>query len=113
MTDACAIPSLTAGDDWVRPVRLSHVEDGVRSPYAILSGSQVAARLMTRGRDADLIAETVCSSDHPDADWPNGVVAVQFPRAQTVGLSQQRAELKITVDDGTLTSWWLALMVIG
>lgn len=104
---SCRHATIVPGDDWARPVTLYKSDDGgvTRTPHAVESGSVVVARLLRKDRTTELIGATVCPEAHADADWGNGVVVVQFSSAVTALLSKQIAVLKLSVSDGSTTSW--------
>ena len=81
--------------------------------FAVEPTATVTARLLDKSLASVLIGEVTCDDGHALADWPNGVVAVQFPSAATEGLATGFAVLHVSVDDSTRTSFTARVAVQG
>jgi hypothetical protein len=80
---------------------------------AIDEAATVSASVVTRQMDEVLISSTVCDNLATDADWPNGIVAVEFTTRQTDIDETGAAVLMIkVVQDGITTTYLGHLFII-
>lgn len=99
---------LYTGDDWSRVVSLF---EQTSTAAALEVTDTIKAAVVTRDRAVTLIDAVTLDPDHPDANWPSGVVVVSFSGAQTANAAaslkdgQLRAILEVQVDDGAKATW--------
>jgi hypothetical protein len=62
-----------------------------------LTGADIQAALVSMPRNVTLIQPVVCSSTAPGADWPEGLLTVEFPAAATAPLTSNDSSAVIEI----------------
>jgi hypothetical protein len=95
---------IITGDDTTLTLTLQNA-DGSAASLAGATSVQVA--LVKLDRTATLAGPYTAVSTHPDADWPNGLVAVDVPGTDTAALTVTRCEIEVqaVLADGAKRSW--------
>jgi hypothetical protein len=70
------------------------------SAYLDLTGATVKASLIDATKANELITDTVLLDSAENADWPNGLIAVDFTAAQTTALVPGKAFIEIAITLG-------------
>jgi ABC-type iron transport system FetAB permease component len=100
---------IVTGDDVALPVTLK--KDGVT--FAIASGANIQAALVSQDRSALLAGPVTCLNSAPGANWAQSLVVVQIPSAATGAvLAYGPALLEIQVNDGGKLTWFVSVEIV-
>jgi hypothetical protein len=98
------VTEIVTGDDTTLRLTLQAADGGIQ-PLSGATSVQVA--LVSLDRTATLAGPYTAVSTHPDADWTNGLVAVDVPGTDTAALAVTRCEIEVqaVLADGKKRSW--------
>lgn len=79
-----------------------------------LAGAEIKAAVVSMPRNITLIQPVVCSSTAPGADWPEGLLTVEFPASATapVTSNDSSAVIEISISRAGKRKQYHALVTI-